>query len=203
MKRLYIILIIALTILPANAQLKFRYGVTAGLNVSSAILPELKLNTNLNSILHGDDVVQGNPQLADFVGLYKAGLFLKLDGKIGSAKFNMNYVKTKIHKELNAGLFSVEALDILLSYLDFEITYNINLGKHFYFSLGYIPSVLLNHEGNLNINTLDQRLLSGFGFRFAKGMTIDFDAVAGISEIIDGSYIHNIMIPITINIPLN
>jgi len=203
MKRLYIILLIGLFIIPSQAQVKFRYGLTAGLNLSSAVLPDLKLNTNINSILQGEDVVKGEAQLADFVSLYKAGMFFKLDGKIGSAKLNITYTKTEVHKELNTGIFNVEALDILLDYLDFEMSYNLNLSKHFYFSLGYVPSLLLDHEGNLDINGLDQRLLTGFGFRFANGASIDLNAIAGITEIIDGSYIHNIMIPITINIPLN
>ena len=187
----------------AQAQIKFRYGLTAGLNLSSAILPDLKVNTNINSILQGEDVVKGAPQLADFVALYKAGIFFRLDGGIGSLKLNVNYTRTNIHEDINTDIFNIKALDIDLNYLDFDITYNLNLFKHFYISAGYVPSLLLDHEGNLNINDFDQRLLAGIGFRFANGATIDFNAVAGIVEIIDGSYIHNIMIPITINIPLN
>jgi len=203
MKRLYIILLIILFSLSVNAQVKFKYGISAGLNLSSAILPDLKVNTNINSVLHGDNVIEGSPQLADFVSLYKAGIFMKLDGKIGAAKLNISYTKTNIFKELDTGIFRIKALDILLDYLDFEMSYNLNLSKHFYISAGYIPSILLKHDGNLNINSFDQRLLSGIGFRFGNGLTLDFNAIAGISEIIDGSYIHNLMIPISLNIPLN
>jgi hypothetical protein len=186
-----------------NAQLKFKYGATIGLNVSSAILPELKLNTDLNSILHGDDVVQGDPQLADYVALYKAGLFLRLDGNIGSAKLNLDYTVTNIHEDIDTAIFSVNALDINLSYFDINFTYNLNLFKSFYISAGYIPSILLSHEGNLDIESFDQRALAGFGFKFGNGATIDLDAIVGISEIIQGSYIHNVMIPVTLSIPFN
>ncbi len=193
-----------LIILDVHAQKSFRYGITAGLNISSAILPDLAINTNINSILEGNKVVKGTPQLADLVALYKAGIFLRYDGKIGTAKFNINYTNTEIKKKLNLNIFSVKALDLQLKYLDFDLTYNLNLFKNFYFSLGYIPSLLISHDKNLSkINTFDSRILSGFGLRMNNGTTLDFNAVLGIKEIIEGSYIHHLMIPITLNIPLN
>ncbi len=204
MKKLWLVLLLFVFVSQiSNAQLKFKYGITAGMNVSSGILPELDLNTNLSSILQGDDVVQGNPQLADFVTLYKAGLFLRLDGEIGTIKLNMNYTKTNIHEDINASIFSVNALDINLDYLDFDITYNLNIFKHFYISAGYIPSLLLDHEGNLNVENFDQRIMAGIGFKFPSGITLDLDAVVGLSEVVKDSYIHNVMIPVTLSIPLN
>jgi len=185
------------------SQTKFRYGITVGLNISSAILPELKLNTNINSILQGDGVVQGDPELADYVALYKGGVFAKLEGGVISLKFNANYDKTSVYKEVDADIFSVDVLNINLSYLDFDMSANIHLFKHFYISGGYILSYLIEHQGNLNINDFDRRLLAGFGFKFGNGITLDFDTIVGLSEIINGSYIHNVMIPITLNIPLN
>jgi len=201
--KLFYLIILLWLVQTSYSQIKFRYGITAGLNVSTAILPELKLNTNLNSILNGDRVIQGNPELADYVALYKAGVFAKLDGTVFTVKLSVNYDKTKIYKEVDAGIFSAEALNINLSYLDFDLTAHLNLFKHFYISGGYIPSLLLEHHGNLNINDFDERLLAGFGFKFGNGTTLDFDAIVGISEVIDGSYIHNVMIPITLSIPLN
>ena len=203
MKRILVLLLILISHLNTYSQVKFRYGITAGLNISTAILPDLKLNTNLNSILKGDDVVQGQPQLADYVAMYKAGVFIKLDGGIAALKLNLNYDKTNIHKDLNAAVFTINALDINLGYLDLELTGHLNIFKHFYISAGYIPALLIEHQGNLSVNDFDQRILGGFGFRFGNGTTLDFDAVIGLSEIIDGSYIHNVMIPITLNIPLN
>ncbi len=204
MKQKLFYLIIGLIISQTTySQSHLRYGITGGLNMSTAILPDLTLNTDINSILHGDDVVAGTPQLADFVNLYKAGIFLRMDGRVLSGKFSVIYDKTRIYKKVDAGIFRVNALNIDLSYLDFDFTLNINLLKNFYISAGYMPAYLLKHEGNLNINDLDQRLLAGLGFRFANGMTLDFNAIIGLTEVIDDSYIHNLIIPITLSIPLN
>ena len=203
MKKHLLIFMISLHTFSGFSQLDIRYGVTAGLNISTAILPDLTLNTNINSILKGNAVAEGTPQLADFINQYKLGGFIRFDGKVGSAKINMNYTKTNIHKEVDASFYSVTALNIDLSYLDFDLTYNLNLFKHFYISAGYVPSFLIKHEGNLNINSFDQRILTGIGFRFNNGATLDLNAVIGLSEVIDGSYIHNVMIPVTLNFPLN
>ena len=185
-----------------SAQIKIRYGITGGLNVSSAILPELKLN-NLNNIIHGDDVVKGEAQLADFVNLYKVGLFYKIDGDVGTLRFDLDYTSTNIHKDIKTFFGNIEALNIDLTYLDFNVVYNLNIGRNFYFSAGYVPSLLLDHNGNLDVNGFDHKALTGFGYRFANGATVDLNALIGLSEIIDGSYIHNVMIPISVSIPLN
>ena len=201
MKKYLIILISLLFAQNSVAQIKSHYGITGGLNVSTGILPELKINS-LSNIIHGDDVVQGDPQLADFVNLYKVGLFYRLDGGIGSAKLTLSYTSTNIHKDIETLLGDINALDINLSYLDLGFSYNLNIFHHFYFSAGYVPSILINHDGNLDINLFDQRVSGGFGYRFSNGMSIDLDTLVGIEEIIDGSYIHNVMIPITVSIPL-
>ena len=203
MKKALFLLVVLVQFQTINAQIKLKYGAAIGMNISTAILPELKLNTNINSILRGDNVVQGNPQLADFMTLYKAGIFIKLDGNIGAAKLNLDYTVANIHKDIHEIVFNVNALDINLSYIDINITYNLNLYKGFYLSAGYVPSFLLAHEGNLDIDNFDQRVLVGFGFGFKNGITIDFDTIVGLTEVIEGSYIHNIMIPITLSIPFN
>jgi len=202
MKRIINILFL-LVIFQSFGQKGIKYGLTAGLNVSSGILPELELNTNINSILKGESVVKGKPQLADFVSLYKVGVFLKMENKVITPKINISYTKTDIYKDIDINVFSVNALDIDLSYLDVDFIFDINLSKHFYISTGYVPSMLLDHAGNLDVEKFDHRLLTGFGFKFANGASIDFDAVVGLKEIIDGSYIHNFMIPISFSIPLN
>ncbi len=201
MKKYILILISILFMQNSVAQIKSHYGITAGLNVSTGILPELKINS-LNNIIHGEDVVQGNPQLADFVNLYKAGLFYRLDGGIGSAKLTLSYTSTNIHKDIKTLLGDINALNINLSYLDLDLSYNLNIFHHFYFSAGYVPSLLINHDGNLDVNLFDQRVSGGFGYRFSNGMSIDIDTLIGIGEVINGSYIHNVMIPFTVSIPL-
>jgi len=204
MLKKYLIIILSILIFQnIRGQIKFKYGITGGLNVSTAILPDLKLNTSMNSILQGDDVVQGTPQLADYVALYKAGIFVRLDSKIINLRFDVVYDKTNILKKVDAIIFNVDALNINLAYLDFGMVLNLNIFKHFYLSAGYIPALLIEHQGNLDINELDQRVLSGFGFKFDNGITLDLNAIVGLSEVIDGSYIHNVMIPVTLSIPLN
>ncbi len=202
MKRLLFLLLIFVC-LNSFSQIRFRYGLTAGMNVATALLPELKLNTDINNILKGENVVQGNHQLADYIALYKGGVFVRLDAIIGSLKLNVNYDKTNIHHNLDPNVYSVNELNIVLSYLNFEITGNINLTKHFFISIGYVPTLLLHQNGNLNINKFDPKILSGFGIRISDSVTIDLDVLYGVKEIIDGSYIHNLIIPVTINIPLN
>ncbi len=201
MKRFLLLIVLTCGLQFLSAQIS--YGITGGLNIATGILPDLKLNTNINSILNGNEVVAGQPQLADFVMLYKAGIFMRLDKRIVSLKFGVNYDKTNIKKEVDASIFRVNVLNIDLSYLDFDFTANLNLTQHFYISAGYVPSLLLHHEGNLNIQNFDQRLLAGFGFKFDNGASLDFDTLVGLSEVIKNSYIHNIMIPVTLSIPLN
>jgi len=203
MKKITFLFLLVFSIQTGFSQLSIKYGVTAGLNVSSGILPDLTLNTDINSILDGDAIAEGTPQLADFKNQFKIGGFIRLDGKIGFAKVNVNYTKTNIYKDVDPTTFDVAALDINLTYLDIDFTYNLNLFKGFYFSAGYIPSFLLSQDENYDINSFDQRILTGLGFRFNNGATLDFDAIIGLSEVIDGSYIHNVMLPITLNFPLN
>ena len=206
MKRLFLLLFIALLTYSTtySQHVKVRYGITAGLNLSTGLLPEMEKGDDIDSMLAGRVKEQGKPQLADFVNLYKGGVFIKVESDLGSAKFNINYTKTKIHQDLKHLELNTESLEILLDYIDFDFTYNVNLFENFYLSAGYIPSLLLNnnHE-DLSINDFDQRLLGGIGFEIFNGTTIDFDAIVGLNEIINGSFIKNIMIPITVNIPLN
>ncbi len=194
-------LIFTIIIQTGTAQLK--YGITGGLNMSSGILPELDLNTDINAILNGDDVIVGQPQLADFVALYKVGVFLRLDSRIVSLKFGVNYDKTNIKKEVDASVFTVNTLNIDLTYLDFDFIASLNLLRKFYISAGYVPAILIQQEGSLNVKDFDQRLLIGFGFKIFNGATLDLNAIIGLNEIIEGSYIHNLMIPVTLSIPLN
>ncbi len=194
-------LIFTIIIQTGTAQLK--YGITGGLNMSSGILPELDLNTDINAILNGDDVIVGQPQLADFVALYKVGVFVRLDSRIVSLKFGVNYDKTNIKKEVDASVFTVNTLNIDLTYLDFDFITSLNLLRKFYISAGYVPAILIQQEGSLNVKDFDQRLLIGFGFKIFNGATLDLNAIIGLNEIIEGSYIHNLMIPVTLSIPLN
>ncbi len=183
---------------------QLRYGVSAGLNISGGILPDLSINKDVNAILNGEDVVQGTPQLADFTVQYKAGFFVRLDHKIGSAKIYLNYTSTNIKKDLDLNVYSVDALNLEMNYIDLDLIYSLNFFPFVHWNLGYSPSFLISDsENNPNINDFDSRILTGFGVKLAKGTTIDLNIVVGINEVIDGSYIHHLMIPLTVSIPLN
>ncbi len=203
MKKYILLSIFWLSIAQSFAQADFDYGVTAGLNISTAILPELKLNNNISDILSGDDVVKGQAQLADFKPRYKFGIFGRLDSDFGFLKVNLNYTSTNIHKDIDAYFFDVKVLDIALSYIDVDVTYNIYLSDSFYVSLGYIPSFLLSHSGDIKPSGFDSRILSGVGVKLPSGTSIDLDVVLGLSEAYKDSYIHHVMIPLTVSIPLN
>jgi hypothetical protein len=202
MKKLFILL--TFIFLSQNLHSQLRYGISGGLNVSGGILPDLTLNTDINDILNGEDVVQGTPQLADFTGLYKMGVFARWDGKIGSAKIGVNYTATNIKKKLDLNLFTTNILDLKMNYVDIDFSYALNITSSIYWTLGYTPSFLISDDDTSSkIQTFDSRVFTGFGLKIGNGATVDINAVVGIDEVIEGSYIHHLMIPVTISIPLN
>ncbi len=202
MKKIVFAFVFLVSSLSGYAQLK--YGISGGLNISSGILPDLSLNNDINSILHGDDIVKGTPQLADFTGMYKAGVFVRFDGKIGSAKVGVNYTATNIKKQLDLNIFRTEVLDLRMNYLDIDFSYGLNIFPSLYWTVGYTPSFLIsNPDNNSDIKDFDSRIFSGFGIKVGNGATIDINVVVSTDEIIKGSYIHHLMIPVTVSIPLN
>ncbi len=201
MKKLFLILVFSVTFTSFS---QLRYGVSGGVNISGGILPDLSVNNDINSILTGEDVVKGTPQLADFTLMYKAGVFVRLDGKIGSAKIGANYTATNIKKELDLSLFSTNVLDLKMSYLDLDFSYALKLFPSVYWNLGYTPSFLISNPDNYSqLKDFDSRIFTGFGLKIGNGATIDANVVVSMDEIISGSYIHHLMIPITVSIPLN
>lgn len=192
------------------AQVGISYGAKAGFQINSAILPDLKLNQNLIpiSLLEGDNVVKGTPQLADFKINYKLGAFLKYEDGFGFALLEANYTPTKIYKEfqVNTGteyipVFTLATLDESYSYLDIALSYNVFLYKNFFFSLGGSPSFLLSNTGNIHPDKIDIRVFSGFGYKLKNNMFITAKAELGVKEVYKNTYIHHIMIPISIAIP--
>ncbi len=183
---------------------QLRYGVAGGLNISGGILPDLSLNHDVNSILSGDDVVKGTPQLADFTAMYKAGVFVRYDARLGSAKIAANYTTTNIKKELDLSIFRTDVLNLKMTYLDIDFSYALNLFPSIHWNIGYTPSFLIsNPDNNSHLKDFDSRLFTGFGIKIGNGATVDANVVVSMDEIINGSYIHHLMIPVTLSIPLN
>jgi hypothetical protein len=192
------------------AQDGISYGGNVGFQINSAILPDLELNRNLTltSLLNGDDVVKGTPQLADFKLNYKLGGFLKYDDGFGFTMLEANYTPTKIYKEfkLNTGtdlfpVFTLTKLDIKYAYLDIALSYNIYLYKDLFFSLGGSPSFLLSNSGSVDPEKMDIRIFSGFGYKLKNNMSISARVELGTSEVYKDSYFHHIMIPVSVSIP--
>ncbi len=192
------------------AQEGISYGVKIGFQINSTILPDLELNQSLTPItlLEGDHVVKGTPQLADFKINYKLGGFLKYDDGFGFAMLEANYTPTKIYKEfqVNTGtelfpVFTIMTLDESYSYLDIALSYNVFLYKDFFFSLGGSPSFLLSNTGSINPEKMDIRVFSGFGYKLKNNMSITARVELGVSEVYKNTYIHHVMIPISITIP--
>ena len=199
-----IILTFVLFIFTQIGHSQLRYGLSGGLNISSGILPDLTANNDINSILNGDDVVKGTPQLADFTGMYKAGVFVRYDGKIGSAKIAVNYTATNIKKELDLSIFRTNILNLKMNYLDVDFSYGLNILPSIYWNFGYTPSFLISDkENNSNVKDFDSRIFTGLGLKVGNGASLDINVVLSTDEIIKGSYIHHLMIPVSVSIPLN
>ncbi len=185
------------------------FGLKGGVQINSAILPDVTLNENVNAVLSGDDVIKGNPQLADFKLNFKTGVFAKYEDGFGFTMFEVNYTPTKIYKEFkfNAGteLFpdiTYSKIDESYAYLDLALSYNVYVYKNIFFSLGASPSFLLSYSGNIAPQKSDLRIFTGFGVKLNDAVAITTRAELGINEVYKDSYIHHIMIPISVAINL-
>jgi hypothetical protein len=185
------------------------YGISGGLQYNSAILPDVELNESIESVLAGDDVIKGTPQLADFKLNFKIGGFAKYEDGFGFTKLEVNYTPTNIYKEfkINTGteLFpdiTYSKIDENYSYLDIALSYNVYLYKKVFFSLGASPSFLLSNTGSINPQKFDFRIFTGFGVKLDDKISVNMHAEVGINEVYKDSYIHHIMIPVGIAITL-
>jgi hypothetical protein len=182
------------------------YGVLGGLQFNSAILPDIKLNDDINSVLNGEDVVKGQAQWADLTFNYKFGGFVKHDHNFGFLALEMTYTTAKISQDIRFTTSDVLGnLDLNLvtlerdfSYLDFALSYNVYLSEKTVFTLGGTPSILLSNTGNQTPNKSDVRIFTGVGYNINDKLFISTRAELGLGEVYEGSYIHHLMIPISI-----
>lgn len=184
----------------------FSYGMNIGLLLNSATLPEIELNTDINSILTGENIVKGKANYADLTYNFRIGGFAKYDHRFGFGMAELNYSTSKIQKdiELNSSKFlgsdniNLTTMEREFSYIDIALSYNIYLSKKIFFSLGIIPAFLLTNSGSEKPNNFDVRTLAGFGFFLADKISISARGEFGITEVYKDSYIHHIMIPVTL-----
>ena len=201
--------VLLLLVFQIFAQKRLSYGVNGAIQVNTAILPDLTINTNVLKLLNGENLVKGEPQLADFTPNYKVGGFAKYEDGFGFTHLELNYTTTQIKKDVKintGGVFNpinVYALRRNYAYLDASLSYNVYLYKGFYFGLGATTSTLLSYTGDPKPEKQDFRAFAGFGIKLPNRITIDVKGVIGLNEVYKGSYIHHVMIPITVSIPLN
>ena len=199
------IVVFFLFVIVSFAQNNLSYGVKAGVLMNSAILPDIKINNSIGSVLQGDSVVKGVPHYADITYNYQFGGFATYKDGFGFSMLEVNYTTTKIYDEIsfNSGIFdeiNTVILDRKFSYLDVAISYNIfvSKNKNLFFTIGGSPSFLLSNTGSETPEKLDIRVFSGFGFNLSDRICISARAELGVLEVYKESYIHHIMFPVSV-----
>ena len=140
MKQAVIFGLLIFSVLFANAQRNsgFAYGIQGNLLLNSATLPDIEINTNINSILTGDNLVKGKANYADLTFNYRFGGFAKYDHGFGFGLLELNYTTAKINKAIKVesnsflGTYSmnIATLERAFAYLDFTLSYNIYLSNN-------------------------------------------------------------------------
>jgi hypothetical protein len=186
----------------------FGYGIGGGLLLNSATLPDIKVNTDIEKLLSGENLVKGKANYSDLTFNYRVGGFIKYDHGFGFALVELNYTTTKIYKEFalplnnpfNKNSINLITLDRSFAYFDIALSYNIYLSDKFYFSVGATPAFLLSNTGNEEPNSFDLRVLTGFGYNITDKLSISTKLELGVTEVYDNTYIHQIMIPVTLQV---
>ncbi len=186
----------------------FSYGIGGGILFNSATLPDVKINTDINDILSGENLVKGKANYADLTFNYRFGGFVKYDHGFGFILTEINYSTSKIKKdiELNTSRLwgdnnvNITTLERSFSYLDIAVSYNIYLSNKIFFTLGITPAFLLSNTGKQQPNNFDLRALTGLGFILTDKISLSTRAEFGLMEVYNDSYIHHIVIPVTIQI---
>lgn len=189
------------------AQTDVQFGVSGGFQINSAILPNVELNGNPTDIYNGDDVAKGVPQYADITWNYRLGVFTKYEDGFGFTQLNIDYTTTRVFKEYKyqTGLFgnyTTTAIDRKYSYADMGLSYNIYLSKNHtaYFGLGGGPGFLLSYTGDQEPTPVNWNANINLGFAVNENISIQTKAQLGLSEVYKDSYIHHIMIPVTLQV---
>ena len=208
MKRILIIALLLISFFNSFAQRGsgFAFGIEGSALFNSATLPDIKVNTNINDILEGKELVKGKANYSDLTFNYRFGGFAKYDHDFGFALVELNYTTTKILKEIGLpvnspfikGNINLGTLERDFSYFDIAISYNIYFTDKLFFGVGIIPAFLLSNTGSQSPNKTDWRALAGFGFRITNNFSLTTRLELGINEVYADSYIHLIMIPVTV-----
>jgi hypothetical protein len=187
------------------------YGIEGGLQFNSAILPDIALNTSIESVLAGDEVAKGVPQWADLTLNHKLGAFAKYDHGFGFVLFETQYTTTTIKKDIKFTTSDFWGhIDVTLAtlkekyaYLDFSLSYNVYVYNNLYVGLGATPAFLVSNTSDQEPNKSDFRVFGGLGYHVNNQISVATRVELGISEVYEGSYIHHLMIPLSIRYTIN
>jgi len=189
------------------AQSDVKFGISGGFQINSAILPDVELNGNPVDIYNGDDVAKGVPQYADITWNYRLGVFTKYEDGFGFTLLNLDYTTAHIFKEYKyeTGLFgnyTTTAIDRKYSYADVGFSYNAYLTKNktAYLGIGGGPGFIISYTGNQEPTPVNWNANVNFGVAINENVSIQTKLQLGVSEVYKDSYIHHIMIPVTLQL---
>ena len=186
----------------------FSYGIQGSFLINSATLPDIELNNDINSILEGDNLVKGKANRADITFNYRFGGFAKYDHGFGFGLLELNYTTAKIYKDIKVSSSSffgnseitLTTLERTFSYFDIALSYNIYLSDNMFLGVGVTPAILLSNTGKQTPNKTDLRVMSGLGYIINNNISISTRIEFGLNEVYADSYIHHLMIPVTLRI---
>jgi hypothetical protein len=185
-------------------------GVTTGIQGNSAILPNLKLNDNLHDVFTGNEVVKGVPQYAKLTLNYRVGGYMAYEGKMGFTRLDITYVNSKIYKEysVNLGILgepSLTVIDRKYGYIDGAVSYNLFLNQShtFYAGIGGSFALLTHYTKDESPEKTGWNGFLQIGVKLNDKVEISLKPSIGIDEVYKDSYIHHIMVPLSVGVILN
>ncbi len=189
------------------SQMVFKPGVKASLQINSAILPDLERNRSLESVLNGDDVVKGVPQLADLKIGYRFGFTGEAKGENGFIALSTEYVSTQIYKESTydgglLGSYSLKTLDRKYTYLDVSTSFNLFIAREpqLYFGVGAGLDFLTSYSGDKKPESTNTVAFVNLGVKLDEKIALETKAVLSFNEVYKDSYIHHLMFPIGVTL---
>lgn len=189
------------------AQNPLRFGIQGGIQMNSAILPDIELNESIDDVLDGNEVVKGVPQYAQVTLNYRAGGFVQYEDAIGFSLLDVAYSTAHIYKEVTfdggiLGDYNVTALDRKYTYLDTHLSYNLYLSKNHtaFVGLGGGPSFLLHYTKNNEPEAVNWNAFLNLGVALSDNISILTKLQLGVNEVYKDSYVHHIMVPVVVRV---
>jgi len=210
MKTCFHLIVFSFLLFSFTGKAQFQWGATGGVQLNSAILPDVKLNDSWEDILNGGDVVKGVPQYADITYSYRVGGFIKKENSWGFSAIEVSYMTTRIYKQwkFDTGLFGEQTISIFdrkYAYTDIAASYQIFMsGAHTSFiGLGGSLSLLMNYTGEEEPQKQTLNVFLKLGAQVSDKVALLVQPTLGISEVYKYTYFHHLMMPISIQLSFN